>query len=93
MVHILGSRMAKYGILPYQCRVLINLTTKTRKTIYYIESVNLSEARFFKALFQKLTDVVCIISFLQADRKHEDSSIICIISFISVVFQRLVTFL
>ena len=32
----------------------------------------------FKALFQKLTDLVCIRDyFLQADRKHEDSSIIC----------------
>ena len=48
-----------------------------------------------KALFQKLTDLVCIILrlFPSADRKHKDSSIICIISFISVVFQRLVTFL
>ena len=34
--------MAKYGILPYQCRVLINLTTKTRISVYYIESVNSS---------------------------------------------------
>ena len=48
----------------------------------------------FKTLFQKLTDQVCIIlRLLQAHRKHEDLSIICIISFISVVFQRLVMFL
>ena len=43
----------------------------------------------FKTLFQKLTDLVCIILRLFSSG-HEDSSIVCIISFISVVFQRIV---
>ena len=37
LIHILGSRVSKYGALPYQCIVVINLTTKTGIPVYYIE--------------------------------------------------------